>query len=217
MIGRCVEGAGRAVALGMLACCLVGVKSSCKSTKRQLMNPSEGLSGGVLVFSDDFERKEPGDRWLNRSGKWNIADGMLHGRGDRNEGLWLNEPLHGRVRVEFDARADSAEGDLKFEIFASEQRHQTGYVVIMGGWNNTISIIARLDEHGSDRLEAEIKVEVGRTYHITIVRTDNALRWYIDGTLSMQFRDEEPLRGRYFGFNDWNAPVSFDNLEIYQL
>lgn len=191
---------------------------ACKSSRRHRPAVArEGLSGGVLVFEDDFERETLGDRWMNRSGRWRIRDGRLAVRGDRNEGLWLDVALPERVRIEFDARAQSDEGDLKCEVFASEPRHQAGYVVILGGWSNTVSVIARLDEHGEDRLESPARAEKGRTHHWTLVRVSDTLRWYVDGTLVLEYHDEDPLRGRYFGFNDWNSPVEFDNLKIFEL
>lgn len=177
----------------------------------------EGQSGGVLVFEDDFERDSLGERWQNRSGRWRIREGRVAGQGDRNEGLWLDFPLPERVRIEFDARASSDEGDLKCEVFASEPRHQAGYVVILGGWHNTVSVIARLDEHGDDRLESPAQAEKGRVHHFVLVRVSDTLRWYLDGSLLLEYHDEDPLRGRYFGFNDWNAPVEFDNLRIFEL
>ena len=178
---------------------------------------AEGLEGGVLVFSDDFEREAVGDKWLDRSGKWEIKDGWLHGRGIKNEGLWLNPPLPERVRVEFDAKAGTDEGDLKFEIFNTEQRHQTGYIVIFGGWHNAVSIIARLNEHGEDRKEAGVHVEKGRVYHFAAVRTDNNLRWFVDGELVLQWPDDDPIRGHVFGFNNWAADTLFDNVKVFQL
>jgi hypothetical protein len=205
---------------GSLALFLVlGAAAGCgKSKKKKRAEAStEGLTGGVLVFSDDFERPELGADWLARSGRWKIRDGRLNISNDKNEGAWLNQPLPERVRVEFDAVANTDEGDLKFEIFATEQRHQTGYIVILGGWRNTVSIIARLNEHGEDRLEADAKAVKGRVHHLTAVRTDNSLRWYVDGNLVLKFDDEEPIRGTYFAFNDWAADVSFDNLRIYKL
>lgn len=189
-----------------------------KRKKKGAAEPVEGLTGGVLVFSDDFERETLGDQWTARSGKWDLRDGWLHCSGDRNEGAWLNTPLPERVRVEFDARSLSDAGDLKFEIFATDQRHQAGYIVILGGWNNSVSIIARLDEHGEDRLEAgQPVVTKGKVHHFTVLRTDGVLRWYVDGQPVLSYRDEDPIRGRFFGFNDWAADVYFDNLQVFRL
>jgi len=176
------------------------------------------LTGGTLVFSDDFARNEVGPEWVARSGRWEIVDGWLHIRGgDKNEGAWLKRPLPERVRVEFDARSLSDDGDIKFEIFNSEQSHQTGYIVILGGWHNTTSIIARLNEHGTDRLESEAKVVKGKVHHFTAVRTGRTLRWFVDGTLILQFADDDPLRGTFFGFNNWATDVYYDNLQIFEL
>lgn len=193
------------------------IASACKSRKKSGVEQHEGLTGGIEVFSDDFERNELGANWISRSTNWSLVDGWLRVKGDRNEGLWLNYALPERCRVEFDARAASDEGDIKFEIFNTEPRHQTGYIVVFGGWKNTISIIARLNEHGEDRRELDIVPEKGRVYHFVALRTDGTLRWYVDGKLMLEYPDETPIRGRYFGFNDWNSEVFFDNLKIYKL
>jgi hypothetical protein len=188
-----------------------------KKERKAAAEPAEGLEGGVEIFSDDFGRDKVGDKWLDRAGKWEIKDGWLHGRLIKNDGLWLNVPLPERVRVEFDAKAGSDEGDVKFEIFNTDQAHQTGYICILGGWKNTVSIIARLNEHGEDRLESGLHAEKDRVYHFAAVRTGSELRWYVDGKLVLQWNDEDPIRGPYFGFNDWASEVWFDNLKIYRL
>ena len=36
----------------------------------------------------------------------------------------------------------------KCEIFGDGSDHASGYILVHGGWNNSISVIARLDEHG---------------------------------------------------------------------
>lgn len=205
-------------AIVVLVIAFIAGTVACKSSRKHRTSAvQEGLTGGVLVFEDDFERETLGERWLNRFARWRIQEGRLKVRGDRNEGLWLDFPLPERVRIEFDARALSDEGDLKCEVFASEPRHQAGYIVILGGWHNTVSIIARLDEHGEDRVESSARAEKDRWHRFVIVRVSDTLRWYLDGALVLEFHDEDPLRGRYFGFNAWNAPVEFDNLKIYQL
>jgi len=205
-------------AIRLVLVVLVASGLSCKSARKHRPAASEeGLTGGTLVFEDDFERSNLGERWLNRSGRWRIRDGHLTVQKDRNEGVWLAEPLPERVRIEFEARALDEEGDLKCEVFASEPRHQAGYIVILGGWRNTVSVIARLDEHGEDRMESADQARPGVWHRFVLVRVSDTLRWYLDGRLVLQFHDEDPLRGRLFGFNDWNSPVEFDNLKIYEL
>lgn len=175
-----------------------------------------------LVFSDDFERDTFGDSWRTASDAWSLVDGEVAVAGARNEGLWLTEPLPEDVRIEFTARALAPEGDLKFEVFTDGAAHQSGYVGIFGGWDNRLNIIARLDEHGDDRLVGAdgVQVEVGRDYVFRIERTDHRVRWSIDGEPFLTYDDPEPLTGdghQYFGFNDWESPVRFDDVRVWDL
>lgn len=193
---------------------------------REIATNQQASSGGELVFSDDFERDELGENWKrgkgeNGSGEWRIEDGWVAGENIKNDPLWLTEKLPSKVRIEFDARAMSETGDLKVEVFGDGSKHESGYILIFGGWDNTKDVIARLDEHGDDRKEqASEGVEKQKVYHWAIERTDGTLRWYMDGELFMAYEDDKPLRGprnRFFAFNDWKAPVQFDNVEVYDL
>ncbi len=183
----------------------------------------EALTGGQLIFKDDFERDEIGDQWIVRAPTWTIEDGWLHDTKARNEGAWLDLELPDRVRIEFDARSEipsegAFRGDIKCEVFATEPDHEKGYVLIFGGWQNALNVVARLDEHGADRLEMRgRKVVAGQTYRFTIVRTDGVLHWLIDGKPFMRYEDPDPVRGRYFGFNNWESKIYFDNLRIFEL
>jgi hypothetical protein len=95
-------------------------------------------------------------------------------------------------------------------------------VFILGGWNNTLDVIARKDEHGDDRLAVptEPAIEPERRYHVAITRRAGELRLEVDGRLVAEFVDDQPLTGegnRHFAFNNWEAPTRFDNLIIYAL
>jgi hypothetical protein len=175
-----------------------------------------------LVFEDDFERDALGERWSSEGGAWRLEGGALQVAGAHNDALWLDVVLPEKVRLEFDATAHSAEGDLKFEIFGDGATHESGYVGIFGGWSNRLNIIARLDEHGDDRLVGAegVRVEPERTYRFRLERTDGRLRWWIDGEPFLTFDDSAPLRGAdhaHFAFNCWEAPVSFDNVRVWNL
>ena len=96
----------------LVAVAALAAGGGCGGKKKRGGAAADGLTGGVLVFADDFGRGSLGDQWLARSGKWTLVDGGLHVQGDRNEGAWLTVPLPDRVRVEFDARSANAEGDI---------------------------------------------------------------------------------------------------------
>lgn len=88
------------------------------------------------------------DFW-STGGQWRTVGGELLSPGVKNNPLWLKAKLPENVAVEFDVRSMSPEGDIKCEIFGDGSDHASGYVLIHGGWNNSLSIIARLDEHGA--------------------------------------------------------------------
>ena len=205
------------VAILLTVVLAISFTTGCAKKKRKGGAATDGLAGGVLIFTDDFERQAVGDQYTTRSKRWSIVDGWMHIQGDKNEGLWLNVPLPDRTRVEFDARSMTDDGDIKCEIFSAEQRHQTGYIAILGGWHNALSVLARKDEHGEDRMECDAKVTRGQTHHFVFVRTEGSLRWYVDGRLILAFADEDPLRGSFFGFNNWLTDIYFDNLTVYRL
>lgn len=99
------------------------------------------------------------DFW-STGGMWRTVGGELLSPGVKNNPLWLKAKLPENVAVEFDVRSTSPEGDIKCEIFGDGSDHASGYVLIHGGWNNSLSIIARLDEHGASL--AALQAEAGR-------------------------------------------------------
>lgn len=132
------------------------------------------------------------------------------------------------ARVEFTARSESSAVDIKAELFGDGKSFAvknsytaTSYVVILGGWNNTRSIIARMNEHGDDREERDNPKGIpGKVYSFSVVRKDNDVFWFLDGELFLKMIDDNPLEGEgheYFAFNNWASEVFFDDLKIYEI
>ena len=189
-----------------------------------------------LAFRDDFERADLGKSWRVAGGGWRVEGGELCVRGAKNHGVWLRRRLPANARIRFDARADSADGDVKAELWgdgksgatSASYSNATSYLVIFGGWENSRHVLARIDEHGDDRLSLEIDpraddgrlkpAALGQRYRFRVERRDGkTIKWWVDDELMLELADREPLAGAghdHFGFNDWTAPVCFDNLEI---
>jgi hypothetical protein len=190
-------------------------------------------------FEDTFERTELGGDWNALGAAWRIDNGRLCGRNAKNKGIWLRRRLPQNARIEFDAFAESATGDVKVELWGDGQSgatttsytNATSYLAIFGGWKNSKHVLARLDEHGDDRLELDIDpksddererpVSPGQAYRFRIERADGrTLVWAINGAVYFELADEAPLVGpghEHFGFNDWEAPICFDNLKVTPL
>ncbi len=112
----------------------------------------------TLPYQNDFSDPSTVQRdFWSTGGLWRVEGGQLLSPGVKNNPLWLEAKLPANVAVEFDVRSMSPEGDVKAEIFGDGSDHASGYVLIHGGWGNSLSIIARLDEHGVSlaQLQAE--------------------------------------------------------------
>ena len=193
----------------------------------------------TAAWEDTFDRAELGPDWVTLSPTWKITNGRLCARGARNKGVWLQRRLPVNARIEFDAFAESADGDIKAELWgdgvsgatSSSYTNATSYLTILGGWKNTKHVLARLNEHGADRLEIDVDptsddermraIATGQAYHFKVERADGKkVEWSVNGVVYFDLADREPLSGaghEHLGFNDWDAPVCFDNLKVTPL
>jgi hypothetical protein len=180
-------------------------------------------------WKDNFERGDIGGDYYATGKGFDIIGGQLSARGAHNHPLWLRKKLPHDVRIELDCWSNEERGDVKVEIFGDGKSYDpdagrymaTGYEVIFGGWFNSKSIIARLDEHGKDIVEnTQLKVQPTRHYHWVIERVGKKLTWTIDQQPFLVLDDPNPLEGpghEYFGFNNWESDTWFDNLVITPL
>jgi hypothetical protein len=162
---------------------------------------------------------------------YRVERGALSARGAHNHPLWLRKKLPRDVRIDLDAWSTEARGDIKLEVFGDGRSYDadggrytsTGYVVIFGGWFNSKSILARLDEHGGDVVQrTEPKVIANQRYRWRIERQRNTLTWFVDdmNTPFLRYEDPRPLEGaghEYLGVNNWETDTWFDNLVITPL
>ncbi len=181
-----------------------------------------------------------GPNWTQaQTNAWHIEDGWLCVENAHNHGIWFSRPIPINARIEWDVKGDSPEGDLKAELWGdgrgfakgNSYNDATSYLAILGGWKNTLHVLARLDEHKEDRKVVRVDkdsddprqrpVMRGQIYHIKVERNDaKTVRYYVDTLLMATFLDAEPLMGPghdHFGFNDWEAKVCFDNVKITPL
>ncbi len=205
-------------------CSTLLIAAACSGEKR---GGSYG-STGDLVFEDNFDRETLGDQWLDTGGGYRIVNGELRAQGAKNKPLWLKKKLPRNARVNFTARSESDAVDIKVELFGDGKSKAiqasytaTSYVVILGGWNNSRSIIARMNEHGDDRqTRTEPKGVRGKRYDFSITRVANKVTWYLDGETFLEMDDGSPLEGKgheYFAINNWTSEVFFDNFAVYKL
>jgi hypothetical protein len=181
-------------------------------------------------FTDAFERAELGPGWTNTGAAYRISQGRLNVSNAYNHPAWLRKKLPRDAVIEIDTMSKSPAGDLKIELYGDGESFDpdkgsyvsSGYVMIFGGWRNSLSVICRNNEHDDGRKAERTapRVEPGRTYHWTITRTGGALDWRVDGQPFLAWTDPAPLAGpghEYLAVNDWEADVYFDNLSVRPL
>ena len=196
---------------------LAGLAAGCRTKDPPITGP----------FRDDFERAEPGPSWNLTSPAYRLGAGKLTVANAYNHPAWLRRKLPRDAVIDVDAVSRSPAGDLKVELYGDGESFDpdkgsytsTGYVLIFGGWHNTLSVICRNNEHDDGRKaeRRDVRVEPGRTYHWTITRRGGTIDWSIDGKPFLGWSDPEPIAGpghEYLAVNDWESDVSFDNLEI---
>jgi hypothetical protein len=178
-------------------------------------------------FHDDFERPELGADWNATAPAYRVDGGKLTVKGAYNHPAWLRRRLPANATIDLDVVSRSPSGDIKVELYGDGASFDpdkgsytsSGYVLIFGGWQNSLSVICRHEEHGAGRKtqRQDVRVEPGRSYHFTIKRQGGTIDWAIDGKPFLAWTDPEPLLGaghEHLAFNDWEADVSFDNLAI---
>ena len=182
-------------------------------------------------WTDDFDRSSIGHDYYKTGPGYEVRDEALSAKGAHNHPLWLRKKLPHDVRIELDAWSTENRGDIKIELFGDGKSFDpdggrymaTGYELIFGGWYNSKSIIARLDEHATEQpTRVEPKVLPNQRYHWKIERVGQKLTWWIDDLQTPFLIEDDPhaLDGaghEYLGFNNWETDTWFDNLVITPL
>jgi hypothetical protein len=185
----------------------------------------------------DHRPSNLGPNWsAARTNVWHVENGRLCGENAKNHGVWLNKVLPINARIEFDAWALTDQGDLKAEVWGDGRSYALGtsyttatsYLPILGGWHNSLHVLARLNEHGTDRKEIKVdkdsddprqrSVVRGQLYQFKIERSDSkTVKVWVNGVEYFSWTDPAPLLGYghdHLGFNNWEAKVCFDNVKV---
>ena len=175
-----------------------------------------------LLYSYNFDDGKLGPEWKKEGGTWEVVNGRLHSPRAMNRDLVLTKPLPPQAVIELEMISHSPQVDVKFRAWGDVQSemHDGAYHFILGGWNNSKSIIAPLGEHDPRSAAIMRKMEKDHWYKIKVVRCKGKIDLYVDGGKFLSYEDKEPLDTsvyKYFSFANWKTDCEFDNLRIYEI
>ncbi|MBM66271.1 MAG: hypothetical protein CMH55_08575 [Myxococcales bacterium] len=157
-------------------------------------------------------------------GSWRVENGVLRSLGEENRfPLWLQRKVPDSFEVEFEMMGRDLP-DGKLEFCGDGVRHESGYISILGGWGNSLAVIAKEDEHETGRTRKKGKWDPGHWYQWKVRRSlhggSGLIEWFLDGRPFMQRTDKKPLVGPghdRLGFNNWKTDLHIRNIRVRPL
>jgi len=205
------------------------------------------LSGGKLIFSDDFTTRNANSWVVEMAPEPNSfvfsGDNKLVLDTKGGVTVWLNRLLKQNIRIEYDRKVVMAGGindrlsDLNNFWMASDPRNKdlftrNGvlesydslqlYYVGMGGNSNRTNRFRKYEGNGERRLIQEYTdtahlLQANKLYHIAIVVKDGVTSFWVDGQCYFTYKDPSPLQQGYFGFRSTKSHQEISRFRIYQL
>ena len=83
----------------------------------RLLRGAQEVSVKTLPFEDELSGPLDAERYFTTGGYWRTREGRLVSPAVRNNPLWLKASLPLNVRIRFEARSVTAEGDVRVELF----------------------------------------------------------------------------------------------------
>ena len=157
--------------------------------------------------------------WRSAAGEWEVTSRWSCDprwswfSGEARSGpaiMWNKRSFEGDLAIEFcgAVKMDSRRGpeysyarDMNLAINADGLDLTAGYSFIFGGWNNSLSCIARKDAIAAQPQDADkLKFDKSSSMHrqwwyFKAERRGARMRWFLDNRLVLEYTDPEPLNG----------------------
>ena len=109
------------IGLGTIGIVLLILSNVVNLTQQEIADEAVA-EAGELLFEDNFDRPDLGDKWRSVHGGWKLVDGWVHSSKAHNRALWLQQAFKGNIIIEFDTRSEPApkgkqfRGDIKIDV-----------------------------------------------------------------------------------------------------
>jgi len=169
-------------------------------------------AGDVTLYQSDFSQGTAG--WTLGSGTWTTSDGVLSqtaGGTDRRavtgSSSWTNYSYSLKAR-----KLGGSEGFLIL-FHVGDDNNLTWWNI--GGWNNTLHAIERIDNGMKSDVSTRVpgQVETGRWYDVRIVVEGFRIRCYLDQELIHDVTYPQSDHGG-IGLGTWNTQAAYSNIAV---
>jgi|GEM_PF-215588 len=145
-------------------------------------------SSGEELYSDSFS-KNTMENYTVIDGTWEVSNGSLHQKAETvTNSYTANVVYFGDTawsNYTFTLEATKLSGREGFIIPICVKNNDNWYHWNIGGWGNTSTALAYTVDGAKTNLTSEtgraFEVEIGRTYELKVVVTDERIECYIDG------------------------------------
>ncbi len=197
------------------------------------------------VYEDDFS-KDTGD-WIVEGAAAKVHEGRLVMNAVSGEPhfatVWCKKPFKGDTVIEYTVRVEKGKGtNINFFVYGSEpdgssvlktSKSRSGSYGEYHKINNYIYTF--LNSRKGDKKQARVRfrkdpgfklikeawldpIKKGRDYRLTIVIQAARMRFYVDGRLVVDHRDEEkPHRKGHHAFRTWRTHMSADVFRVSRI
>ncbi|MBS1512592.1 MAG: methyltransferase [Bacteroidetes bacterium] len=199
-----------------------------------------------LLFADDFSQPFLDSNWIVettpvKGSAIYTSNGKLIMDTENGVTLWYKQPLSGNIQIEFNRTVimDSGRNDRLSDLnqfwmatdpqqkmftrkggFKEYDSLQMYYVGMGGNYNST----TRMRRYSGTELKivGEFKDSVhllqpNKTYHIKIVVQNGVSRFFVDGQLFFDYKDDHPFTSGWFALRSTKSRQEVDDIKIWQL
>lgn len=189
----------------------------------QIVKIDASKTDGVLVFQDNFERKDLGKDYITEAGKWEIRNGAMYAKTAETFSLVkFARPLGKNLRLEYTCYSRSPEDMSALLAALPEKKGLNGFAFGFAALYNSYNYIAATNPFTLlTRTTAEgfcTGAMPSKKHRIIVEKREGDLKMFRDGKLELAAHDAfaDDKSGKSFGFYTYNTAY-FDDIKVYRL
>lgn len=178
------------------------------STQVQFRNLKiTNVDGNTLVAD-----MKDASQWEIKRGAWKQEDGVYSQTGNENRTalIWKAGKANKGSVIEFEVHKEGGNEGFLFYFGLPETNLNQGYILNVGGWGNTSTVIETLLDNNSSALSKSVadSLEQHKWYKIRVAITEYGADYYVDGKQVLSHKNV-PLNRKFYlaGYDEESSEV----------